>query len=158
MPGASKSYSQEALLSSIKKKDKDAFRIFYDTYASVIYTVISKQINDTALCEQVLQTVFVKIWQNISSFDASKQRLIAWMLVIARNETNDVIKNTAINSSSQIQQVNNNVNLYNKDILSLICFKGYSLQMAAEAMNITLDEAKLKLKEEFDQIRTVKAK
>lgn len=158
MHTAGKSYSQEALLSSVKKRDKDAFRILYDTYASVIYNIINKQINDTALCEQVLQTVFVKILQNLSSFDASKQRLIAWILVIARNEANAVIKNQAINSSSQIREVNNNVNLYNKNILSLICFKGYSLQMAAEAMNITVDEAKLKLKEEFDQIRTVKAK
>ncbi|MBL7920142.1 MAG: hypothetical protein JNJ40_07485 [Bacteroidia bacterium] len=158
MHGASKSYSQEALLSSIKKRDKDAIRILFDTYASVIYNIINKQINDTALCEQILQTVFVKILQNLSSFDASKQRFITWILVIARNETNTVIKNQAINSGSQIREVNNNVNLYNKDILSLICFKGYSLQMAAEAMNITFDEAKLKLKEEFDQIRAVNAK
>lgn len=158
MHGASKSYSQEALLSSIKKRDKDAFRILFDTYASVIYNIINKQINDTPLCEQILQTVFVKILQNLSSFDTSKQRLITWILVIARNETNTVIKNQAINSGPQIREVNNNVNLYNKDILSLVCFKGYSLKMASEAMNITFDEAKLKLKEEFDQIRTVNAK
>ncbi|MBA3680930.1 MAG: sigma-70 family RNA polymerase sigma factor [Bacteroidetes bacterium] len=158
MTGARKPYSQEELLSSIQKKDKAAFGLLYDTYSPVIYSVISKQIQDPHLAEEILQKIFVKIWQSIFLFDPSKHRLIAWMLIIARNETNDVIKNPAINTSLQIQQLNNNVNLYNKEILSLIYLNGYSLKMVAEAMNITIEEVKVNLKKELDKIRAEKVK
>lgn len=158
MPDSGKSYCQEELLSFIKKKDKIAFGILYNTYSKLIYDIVNKQIQDPHLSEEILQKVFVKIWQDISLFDPSKQRLIAWILIIARNETNDVIKNPAINTSLQIQQLNNTVNLHNKDVLSLVYLKGFSLKMAAEALNISVEEAKLKLKQELDQIRTEEVK
>lgn len=158
MPGTGRSYTQEEILHFISKKDKAAFGILYDTYSKLIYDVINKQFQDPHLSEEILQKVFVKIWQNISSFDVSKQRLIAWMLIITRNETNDVIKNPANNTSLKIQKLNNNVNSHNKDILSLVYLKGCSLKMAAEALNISIEEAKVKLKQELDQIRTEEVK
>lgn len=154
MPGASKPYSQEEFISFIQKKDKVAFGSLYNTYSPVIYGVICKLSQDAHLSEEILQKVFVKIWQNISNFEPSKQRLLAWMLIMTRSIADEVLQQ---NKDSKIQTPNNNV-INNKEVLPLIYFKGYSLKRAAEALNISVEELKLKLKMELDLIRATAVK
>ncbi len=155
MPGASKLYSQEELLGFIEKKDKAAFGVLYDTYSPVIYSVISKLTSDPDRLEDILQKTFIKIWQNIPEYEPSKKRLLAWMLLIARDVADDVLQN--INKNSKIQKSNNNV-INSKEVLSLIYFRGYSLKNAADALNISVEELRLKLKMELDLIRTAAVK
>ena len=157
MPTATKSYSQEELLRSIQKKDKAAFGMLYDTYSAVLFGVICKSNPDLKFCEEILQQSFVKIWQNISNYDPSKQRLLAWMLVITRGVANDILFAQNGNKNEEIQTLTNNVS-NNKEVLTLIYFKGYSLKKASEILSISIDELKIKLKSELDQIRGTQLK
>ncbi len=157
MPAVSKHLSQEELLRSIRKGDKAAFSILYDTYSPVIFAIISKNCANIKYSEDLLQKTFIKIWQGISAFDPSKQRFIAWMLIIARNVADEALQDQKDNKNSEIQTSANNVSK-NSEVLTLIYFKGYSLKKAAEILQITEAELKLKLKKEIDQVRAYKVK
>ena len=152
MPIAAKAHTQEELLSLIQKKDLRSFGILYDNYSAVLYCVISKSCIDIRVCEEAFQRSLVAIWQNIPHFNSAKQRLLAWMLSIARDTTADVLAEQKLNKNSEIQALKNNVP--NKEVLTLIYFKGYSMNKAAEVLNISMDELKVKLKLEFDQLRS----
>ncbi|MBL7912716.1 MAG: hypothetical protein JNJ41_16760 [Bacteroidia bacterium] len=157
MPAVSKHLSQEELLRSIRKGDKAAFSILYDTYSPVIFAIIIKNCANIKYSEDLLQKTFIKIWQGISAFDPSKQRFIAWMLIIARNVADEALQDQKDNKNSEIQTSANNVSK-NSEVLTLIYFKGYSLKQAAEILQITEAELKLKLKKEIDQVRAYKVK
>lgn len=157
MPAASNHFSQEELLLSIRKGNKAAFSILYDTYSPVIFAVINQSSSDIKFSEELLQKAFIRIWQNIPNFDPSKQRFLAWMLVIARNVANEALQSQNSNKNSEIQT---SANIVSKNIeaLTLIYFKGYSLKKAAETLQVTETELKIKLKKEIDQVRSTKVK
>lgn len=157
MPAVSKRLSQEELLHSIRKGDKAAFSILFDTYSPVIFAIIKKSCPDIKSSEDLLQKTFIKIWQGIPTFDPSKQRFIPWMLIIARNEANEALQDQNQINNSEIQTSANNVSK-NIEVLTLIYFKGYSLKKAAEMLQVTEAELKLKLKKEIDQVRAYKVK
>ncbi|MEO6303227.1 MAG: sigma factor [Bacteroidia bacterium] len=153
MSVTAKPYSQEELLLLIRKGDQATFSTLYDTYSAVIYCTISRSGLDNKGCEEIFQATMIKIWKNISNFDPSKLRFLAWMLLIARTTTDEALQLQKLNKNSQIQTITNNV-INNKEVLTLIYFKGYSLNKAAEILNVSMEELKVKLKLEFDQLRS----
>ena len=44
------------------------------------------------MAENILQDVFLKIWQNIDSFDVSKGRFLTWAMNISRNASIDHVR------------------------------------------------------------------
>jgi RNA polymerase sigma-70 factor (ECF subfamily) len=102
-------YNEEELVGLLKGGDKSAFSYLYDHYSGALYSIIYKMINKQELAEDVLQEVFVKIWNSFSSYDASKGRLFTWMLNIARNHTIDTIRSKGYKKQSKIQSEENAV-------------------------------------------------
>ncbi len=69
-------YSEEELVHLLQSGDQSAFEYLYDHYSGALNTVVLKLINDQQLAEDILQEAFVKIWNNFSSYDSSKGRLV----------------------------------------------------------------------------------
>ena len=119
MPAASKHLSQEEILLSVKKGDPAAFSLLFDTYSPVIFAIICKRLGNSKDAEEVLQRIFIKIWQNISAFDPSKQRFLAWTLVISKNVIDQASQDQNLNKNSEIQTTVNNVS-NNNEALNLV--------------------------------------
>ena len=81
--------SEEALVSALQQKDRSALEYLYDHYSSALLGVVVRIIKKEELAEEILQDVFLKIWDRIDSYDASKGKLFTWMLNIARNQAID---------------------------------------------------------------------
>ena len=64
----------------------------YDRYSPVVYAVALRVLGDAAAAEDVLQEVFMQLWRNPGSFDASRGNLAPWLAVIARNRAVDVLR------------------------------------------------------------------
>jgi len=64
----------------------------YDRYSSVVYAVALRVLADAAAAEDVLQEIFMQLWRNPGSFDASRGNLAPWLAVIARNRAVDVLR------------------------------------------------------------------
>jgi RNA polymerase sigma factor (sigma-70 family) len=86
---AYKHISEEGLIVALKSKDRDALEYLYDHYSGALLGVIARILKKEELAEEVLQDVFLRIWDRIASYDASKGKLFTWMLNIARNQAID---------------------------------------------------------------------
>ena len=64
----------------------------YDRYSAVVYSVALRVLGDTGAAEDVLQEIFMQLWRNPGSFDASRGNLAPWLAVIARNRAVDLLR------------------------------------------------------------------
>ena len=64
----------------------------FDRYGSMVYSVALRVLKDPANAEDVMQEVFIKLWQNPQTFVQSRGSLAAWLLVVARNRAVDVLR------------------------------------------------------------------
>jgi len=71
----------------------------YDRYSPVVYSVALRVLGDTGIAEDVLQEVFMQLWQNPDLFDSSRGNLAAWLAVIARNRAIDMLRRRKPNSN-----------------------------------------------------------
>jgi RNA polymerase sigma-70 factor (ECF subfamily) len=76
-----------SIIKGIKNKDEGSFQILYDTYYGLIYFVIMKIVNNKQDAEELSQDTFVKVYNQIDSFDGKNFQ--NWIYTIA--------KHTAIN-------------------------------------------------------------
>lgn len=73
------------LIARMTAADESALSALYDRYAPLLCGVLMRILNDHQAAEEVLQDVFLQLWNQPGRFDASRGSLPAWLLVIARN-------------------------------------------------------------------------
>jgi|SRR5690554_3144301 RNA polymerase sigma-70 factor (family 1) len=56
-----------ALLILLKKRDKKAFAMIYDKYHRYLFAISLKYLKNTQMAEDVVQHVFVKLWEHTTS-------------------------------------------------------------------------------------------
>lgn len=59
------------------------------------------------IAEEVLQDVFLKIWDRINAYDREKGKLFTWMLNIARNQAIDKTRSREFNKDRQTGDLGN---------------------------------------------------
>lgn len=62
------------------------------------------------MAEEVLQDVFLKIWDRIDSYDREKGKLFTWMVNIARNQAIDKTRSKEFNKGRQTGDLGKFVN------------------------------------------------
>lgn len=87
----------------LKQKSKEAFNYLYKGYSGVLYGIIKKIVADDQTAQDVLQEVFVKIWNNIAQFNPEKGRIYTWMINIARNAAIDKLRSKGEIMKGKIQ-------------------------------------------------------
>lgn len=87
----------------LKQRQQSAFNYLYDNYSATLYGVIRRTIQDEQVAQDVLQEVFVKIWNNIEGYDPAKARIYTWMINIARNAAIDKLRSKGEKMQSKIQ-------------------------------------------------------
>ena len=65
-------YSEDELVMLLKRQDQQAFSYLYDNYAPALNGVIFRLVEDKTLSEDILQEVFIKIWNNFSSYEIGR--------------------------------------------------------------------------------------
>ncbi len=86
-------FNDESVLTErLRQRDEGAFRWLYTHYSVSILVHILKVVRDQEQAHDLLQDVFIKIWQNLEKYDASKGRLYTWMSHIARHTAIDTIR------------------------------------------------------------------
>ena len=98
----------------LKSGSDKAFIKLYENYSNSLYGVIYKVVADEEIAQDVLQECFVRIWKNLDNYDANKGRLFTWLLNIARNAAIDTIRSKSFNQSKANQNLNENVNSYDR--------------------------------------------
>jgi RNA polymerase sigma-70 factor (ECF subfamily) len=84
--------AQEELLHRIANGDREALGIFYDQVAALLFSVAARILGDSLEAEEVIQDVFVQIWQKSATFDPALGKALPWALGITRNRAVDRIR------------------------------------------------------------------
>lgn len=58
--------------------------------------MVLRIVQDENVTQEVVQDVFLKIWDKIDRYDANKGRLFTWMLNLSRNAAIDKIRSKEI--------------------------------------------------------------
>ena len=171
-------YTEAELLQGLQSHDEHAFSFLYDHYSKALFSIIFTIIPQQELAEDVLQEVFVKIWQNIKLYDASKGRLYTWMLNIARNQSIDRTRSKDFSNRSKttelLETVYNNrqvaeakiddVGLNNtlsklpdesRRLLELAYYQGYTQEEIAKMLNIPLGTVKTRIRTTIIHLRKI---
>ena len=80
------------LLRRVAARDSAAFAMLYKQTRAKLYGVIARILTKGDLSGEVLQEVFVRIWEKAGDYDVDKGSPIAWMATIARNRALDEIR------------------------------------------------------------------
>jgi len=72
------------LLQRCAAQDSAAFRTLYDKTSPILFARLLRMLRRRSVAEEVLQDVYVRIWQRAVQFEAHRGRALAWMVTIAR--------------------------------------------------------------------------
>lgn len=149
--------------------------LLYDQYSDSLYGVINRIIGDDQLAEDALQKTFLKIWQNIDSYDTSRSSLFTWMSVIARNTALDQKRLKTFQAKQKTVSVDeivyrpgastpegvnidaarllSSLDMNNRIVLEYAYLKGYTQQEISDALNIPLGTVKTRLRKAISILR-----
>ncbi|WP_299211492.1 sigma-70 family RNA polymerase sigma factor [uncultured Aquimarina sp.] len=170
------------LILQLQQKNEKAFQRIYEMYAENIFGVIYTILRDETLSEEVLQDVFVKVWNKADSYSEKKGRFFTWILNIARNAAIDKTRSVAFKNSQRNQTADYFVDILEEksnfsskmdvigikkyiDILEPICkkvidllfFKGFTQKEASEELNIPIGTIKTRNRICINKLREVLA-
>ena len=72
--------------------DQAAFGELYDATNAKLYGIILRILRRRDVSDEVLQEVYVKIWERAADFDQNRASPITWMSTIARNRALDEVR------------------------------------------------------------------
>lgn len=84
--------AQTQLLRRIAAQDKQALAELYDQIASVMFATSFRILGDSHEAEEVIQDVFVQIWNKASTFDPTLGSPFHWAVGITRNRSIDRLR------------------------------------------------------------------
>jgi len=82
------------LLTRMAAGDREAFAVFYDRYAPVVFPLILRIVRERADASDVLQEVFWEAWQSAGRYDSTRGSPEAWMVMQARSRAIDRVRST----------------------------------------------------------------
>lgn len=80
------------LLALVASRDQDAFARLYDMLSDRVFGLILRVLVNRAQSEEVLQEVFLEIWQSAASFAPNKGQGRTWIMTIAHRRAVDRVR------------------------------------------------------------------
>ena len=80
------------LLARVAKRERAAFEALYDRYANILYASALKFVKEDADAQDVVQDVFIQIWDKAKLYDPAKGKPLTWALTLTRNRAIDRIR------------------------------------------------------------------
>ena len=80
------------LLRRIAQRERAAFEDLYSRYANILYASALKFVKEDADAQDVVQDVFIQIWDKAKLYDPAKGKPLTWALTLTRNRAIDRIR------------------------------------------------------------------
>jgi len=85
----------DRLLGRVAEGDRGAFEALYRETADTVFGICVQLLRDRSEAEDVLQEVFVAVWQKARHFDAKRSHAMTWLGSIARHRAIDRLRSHA---------------------------------------------------------------
>jgi RNA polymerase sigma factor (sigma-70 family) len=168
------------LVARLIKKDQSALDYLYDHYSGALYGVVFRILRKEETAEEVLQDIFLKVWDKIESYDPSKGKLFTWMINIARNQAIDKTRSKEVSKGRKTDDIDYLVNKIDiqehsqlavdaiglkevllklsedqRFIVNQLYLKGYTQSEVAEEFDIPLGTVKTRLRLAMIELRSI---
>lgn len=80
------------LMKKIKAKDAEALKQLYNLYDRLLFGMIISIVKKREEAEDVLQEVFVKVWEKAHTFNEDRGNVYSWLVTLTRNKAIDRIR------------------------------------------------------------------
>ncbi len=180
MPGhPQSSYTEEELVALLQTRSEGGFSYLYDHYSNALYGLLLQMTAQPEPAADLLQEVFVKIWNNIEKYDPAIARLYTWMIQITRNTALDYLKSKQHRNSLRnqtptdavyeseafavwptsdyigLRKVLDELDGDKKTLVELAYYKGYTQEEISRSLGIPLGTVKTRLRAAFVLLRTL---
>jgi RNA polymerase sigma-70 factor (ECF subfamily) len=88
-PGAP---SDLELMQAIQAEDPEALSQLYDRYNGILKALILRVIHNETEADDLLQEIFMEIWNQAKNFSAQKGKPLGWMVTLARRRAIDGLR------------------------------------------------------------------
>jgi RNA polymerase sigma-70 factor, ECF subfamily len=80
------------LMRAIQAEDPDALAQLYDRYNGILKALILRVVHNDAEADDLLQEIFMEIWNQAKNFSAQKGKPLGWMVTLARRRAIDGLR------------------------------------------------------------------
>ena len=80
------------LLARVANRERAAFEQLYARYSNILYATAMKFLKQDADAQDVVQDVFIQIWDKAKLYDPTKGKPLTWALTMTRNRSIDRIR------------------------------------------------------------------
>jgi len=102
------------LIDQVKQGDKTAFKEIYSRFSQVVYNLALRMLRDKEDAEEVVQEIFLQVWNKAYSYDSERGAVSTWILNIARSRSIDKLRTVVYrdrNTEIDEEKVNSNDDL-----------------------------------------------
>ncbi len=178
LPGSARSKADpaplDAMLARVALGDEAAFEALYDEASGMVFGLIRRVVRDPDLSEEVLQEVFVEVWQQATRFDPARGSARSWMFTLAHRravdkvratsssyrrdlvqgikdfqESTDDVQETAVLRADveRVLKVLETLTEVQRDAIRLAYYGGYSHQEVAALLHVPLGTVKTRIRD-----------
>jgi RNA polymerase sigma-70 factor (ECF subfamily) len=177
--GESQNGSEAELADQLRGRDPKALAAIYDRYGKLAYSLFLRITRDRSAAEDLVQELFIRVWNRVREFDASKGSLGVWILAIARNMAIDHIRSADVKFAARLRPLDHvdplrfaragsasesavdyakavtasHLNDNERKVLELAYFEGLSQSEIAARINQPLGTVKTWTRSAFDRLR-----
>ena len=169
------------LVRKLRNHDPDALAHAYDRYSRLVYSVFLRTTRDESAAEDLVQELFMRLWNQARGYDEKRGTLGVWIISIARNMAVDYLRsaqarfatkqqplhyaewerigssvkrNSVLDNVRLVQAALSHLNENQKRALELAYFEGCSQAEIAERMQEPLGTVKSWIRSGLIRLRT----
>lgn len=88
--------TDDELIERLRRRDEAALAALYDRYARPAFSLALKLLHDQGLAEDVIQDVFITVWNRPEVYAPERGRFLSWLLGVTHHRSVDVLRSRAV--------------------------------------------------------------
>ncbi len=173
----------DQIITLIANGEKEGLEVFYNRYASSVFSLARYMLKESTLAEEVTQDIFLNLWLKASSYSPQRGTPRAWFMSVAHHRIIDVIRarKRSAQSTNQVphelldlhpsrqvgteEQAHRNLDREHiimlledlpeeqREVIVLAYFEGYSQSEIANKLNQPLGTVKTRVRLAMQKLR-----
>lgn len=99
--------AEARVIDLLRARDPNGLAGAYDLYASAVFGLLVRITQDRGVAEDLLQEVFLRVWNHARNFDPGRGALGVWIISIARNMAIDHMRSAQKRFSARLHPIEN---------------------------------------------------
>lgn len=92
----------EELIDGLRRRDEAALAALYDRYGRPAFSLALKLVGNQELAEDVLQEVFLKLWNRPELYSPERGRFLPWLLGVTHHRSIDALRSQSAESRRRV--------------------------------------------------------